>query len=168
MENTANKIINKKGKFNIVDVAVIIFIGLFIFGTFCIFDPLGWFSDVTRHEVAISYVIELKSVDRDLTDNIRSGDNVINASTDGVMGKICAIEVRPSYEWKSVNESSEMVRVEVEGKSDIYIKVDINCIYESGMGYIIDGQQLAVGSQVNIKLPHFVGSGYCISITDLE
>ena len=31
MENTANKIINKKGKFNIVDVAVIVFIGLFIF-----------------------------------------------------------------------------------------------------------------------------------------
>lgn len=168
MENSSNKYGNKKGRFNIVDVLVIFFIILFIFGTFCIFDPFDWFVSAERREVTISYVIELKSVDDDLTSNIRIGDNVINSSTGEPIGKIFAVDVCPAYEWKSIMGMDEMVKVMIGGKRDVYVKIDVNCIYEDGLGYIVGDGQIAVGTLVNIKLQSFTGSGYCISIEERE
>ena len=168
METKTNKLVNKKGKFNIVDVLVIVLVCLFIFGAFVVFDPFDWFAEAERREVSISYVVEIKGIDNDVANNIKVGDNVLNSVTDELIGKIFELQVEPAYEWKHVSGENEMVKVAIAGKSDVYIKIDIACVYEVGVGYIVGGQQIAVGTLVNIKLPNFVGSGYCISINELK
>lgn len=168
MEAKANKLRNKKGKFNIVDVLVIITVCCFIFSTFAVFDPFDWFSGFERRDVTISYVVELKGLDEDMVANIKVGDNVLNSATEESIGRIFDVDLSSSYEWKALEGQSEMVKVLLSGKWDVRLKIDIPCVFEEGVGYIVNGQQVAVGTLVNIKLPSFVGSGYCISITEME
>ena len=164
MENNIINTENKKGRFNIVDALIVVIILLIAFAMLWIFDPFLWFSTDTKQEVTLKYVVELKGVDDDVKSNIKAGETVTNASTSNAIGTILAVKVRNATVWEYDKESDSMVEKTIEGKNDIYISVQVKCVYEKGIGYTVNGQQIAYGTVLNLRLANFNGLGTCVSI----
>ena len=167
MEN--NRITTKKVKFNIIDAIVIaaflIFIALFIF----LLDPFALFQDdAIYREAYMTYVVEIKNVDKQIIENIRKNDNVFNSESAEPIGTITNVDTTPHYEqitFEGENGPQQIYSI-VEGKEDVYITIYTPCTFENDVGYIVGSQQIAVGTFINICSSLFSGSGYCIDIQE--
>lgn len=165
MENNRSK----KVKFNIIDAIVIIallaFVALFIF----ILDPFGMFNDdAIYREAYMTYIVEIKNVDKEIVKNIRENDDVFNAENADPIGTIVNVEPLPHYENITIegeNGPEQILKI-VEGKEDVHITIYVQCTFEKDIGYIVGSQQIAVGTPINICSSYFSGSGYCIDIQE--
>ena len=166
MDNgNSGRIASAKSRFNIVDIIVIVLALLLVFAFFWAFDPFGWFSSPEAQEpISLYYTVEIKGVDEELATLITVGDGVIDPKTSEVIGTVAEVTVRPAYQWKA--GKGEMVKHELEGKMDVYVKVSASAIYTAGIGYGINGTQMAVGSAVTLKTASFMGKGFCIMLDE--
>ncbi len=168
MENNTINTQNKKGRFNVVDALITVIILLVAFAILWIFDPFLWFSADTKQEVTLKYVVELKGVDDDVNSNIKAGETVTNASTKNAIGTIVSVKTRNATVWEYDEKSDSMVEKTIEGKSDIYITIQVKCVYEKSVGYTVNGQQIAYGTVLNLRLTNFNGVGTCVSIEEAK
>ena len=156
----------RKMKFNIMDVLILLAIAavaavilyVFVFSENTPMDSLG-----KAQATKITYVIEVTGVDDALSDNISVGETLIDASTKMNIGTIVAVESQPYvYLGKNITAGT-MELTTVDNKSTIYVTVEANATL-SGISYNISGYSIYVGEQVYLSLPHFTGTGYCISL----
>ena len=154
----------KKGRFNIIDLLLIILILVIVGSLILMFDPFSFFAKGSSESVTLRYTVEIKNVSNDLKNNVKVGDKVLNSSTGYDMGTVVAIETQSSFEWVYEEGDEYMSKKYSEDRSDIIITVDVKTVYEEGRGYMLDGKQMAVGVLSYLRFPNFVGSGYCISI----
>lgn len=170
MDNKRNsqKSVVKKGRFNAVDLLLILLILVIIGSLLLVFDPFSWISKSNSEEVTLRYTVEIKNVSNDLKNNIASGDKVLNASTGYDMGTVVAIETQSSFEWVYNEGDDYMSKKYMNDKSDIIVTIDVKAVYEADMGYMVDAKQIAVGVLTNLRFPSFTGSGYCISIEKIN
>lgn len=170
MDNKKNsqKSVVKKGRFNAVDLLLILLVLVIIGSLLLVFDPFSWISKSNSEEVTLRYTVEIKNVSNDLKNNISSGDKVLNAATGYDMGTVVAIETQSSFEWVYNEGDDYMSKKYMTDKSDLIVTVDVKAIYEKGMGYMVDARQIAVGVLTNLRFPNFTGSGYCISIEKID
>ena len=170
MDNKKNsqKSVVKKGRFNAVDLLLILLVLLIIGSLLLVFDPFSWISKSDSEEVTLRYTVEIKNVSNDLKNNISSGDKVLNAATGYDMGTVVAIETQSSFEWVYNEGDDYMSKKYMTDKSDLIVTVDVKAVYEKDMGYMVDAKQIAVGVLTNLRFPNFTGSGYCISIEKID
>lgn len=164
MENNINKTEVKRGRFNAFDALIIVLVLALVFGAFYIFDPFGLFYGGTKENVTLRYTVEFKNVDDDFNDNVSIGDSVYNATSSSVMGKVISVTVKPAFEW--VEGETSMVQKPIAGKSNVFVTIEVECVHEKGMGYLVNGDQVVVGLPMSLRFPNFVGSGHCIAITE--
>lgn len=153
----------RSGRFNTVDFLLILLILVVFTVLLLLFDPFSWISKDNTEEVTIRYTVEIKNVNNELKNNIKQGDKAVNSATDYDMGSVVSVEVTDSYTWE-YNDGDFMEKKTVGGKSDIVIVLTVKAVYEPDVGYMVDGKHIAVGSQIGLCFPNYVGSGYCIEI----
>ncbi len=168
MENNIKKTEAKRGRFNIVDALLILVMLALCFAALYIADPFNWFSANTVRDTTLKYVVEIKEVNDDVKTNVKVGDRVFNSHTNNDIGKVTFLKTQPSYRWEYVEGGAEMIKKTVAGKSDVFVTVDVICTYEKGVGYTVDGQQIAVGMPITVRTSGFVGSGYVVSIEEVK
>ncbi len=169
MENNINISERKRGRFNIADVIMILVILAIAFGIFRLVDPFHWFTTNEVRNVSIRYVVKLSGIDDDINvkDTVKNGVAVMNSATEYSMGTVESVKLQDATIWEYVEDSPEMVQKTIEGKSDIYITVTVRATYESGVGYEVNGQRIAVGTLLDLRLSSFVGSGYCVELEEI-
>lgn len=154
----------KKGRFNIVDLLLILLILVIVGALLLMFDPFSLLSKNNSENVTLRYTVEIKNIGNELKNNIKSGDKVLNSSTGYDMGTVVAVETQDSFEWEYIEGDEYMSKKYMTDKSDVIVTIDVKTTYEQGIGYMVDGKQIAVGVLTALRFPNFVGSGYCISI----
>ena len=166
MDNKRNSqaVAAKKGRFNVIDLLLIILIFVIIGSLILVFDPFAFFKKGSTENVTLRYTVEIKNVSNDLKNNIKVGDKVLNSATGYDMGSVVAVETQSSFEWEYVQGDDYMSKKYSTDKSDIIVTIDVESIYEKERGYMVDGDQIAVGILAYLRFSDFVGSGYCISI----
>lgn len=167
MENNISRTEVKKGKFNIIDVLVIVIILLLALGAMWMLDPLGLFPNESVKDVMISYTVEIKDVDSDFLQLISEDQSVIDTTTGNSIGTVRDVSSAGSYVWKYSDESGEMIKVAIEGRVDITITVEADSTYESGVGYSAGGVRIAYGTPISVRTSSFFGSGYCTSVKEI-
>ena len=155
---------SKKGRFNIIDLLLIVMIFVIVGSLILMFDPFSFFKGESTENVTLRYTVEIKNVSNDLKNNVKAGDKVLNSATGYDMGVVVAVETQSSFEWEYVEGEDYMSKKYSTDHSDIIITIDVQSTYEQQRGYMVDGKQIAVGVLANLRFPSFVGSGYCISI----
>lgn len=168
MENHINRAPMKKARFNMTDGIVIAIALLVVFLLIFFLDPFDWFENkAILEERIISYVIELKNVDPDIANIIQNGANVLDSVTGDTVGRV---EKKPekyeSYEWYLDEESGRMEKKSVEGKVDILLTISVGCQYQDGIGYIVSGHNIRVGSYLTLITSNVECNGYCINISE--
>ena len=169
MENKVTKHTKNRASFNVVDaivtVVALVLIALFFF----VLDPFNWFENKAHfRETYITYAIEIKALDEEIIEGINKGDKVIDGNSGEYLGEVDQITSYKAYEWQHVEGKTQMVQIELVGKKDIYITLKVRCVYQQDVGYIVNGQRIAVGSPIDLKTQQLIGSGFCVSITEEE
>lgn len=169
MENNINTSEKKRGSFNAADVVIIIVILALLLGAFRLVDPFHWFGQNDVRDVNIRYVVKISGVDNDVNvkDSVKKGMSVMNASTEYSLGTVEAVNLRDATVWEYVEDNAEMTQKPVEGKSDVYITVTVRATFESGVGYEVNGQRIAVGTEIDMRLSGFVGNGACVELEEI-
>ena len=158
----------KSGRFNIVDLLLVILSLAIIGALLLMFDPFSFFAKDATREVKLRYTVEIKDVSNEMKNNVSAGDKALNFATDYDMGTVVAVEPQSSFEWV-YNEGDEYMSKKYKtDKSDLIITIDVDAVYSEGTGYMVDGKHIAVGSQVSLRFPSFTGTGYCISIEQVN
>ena len=169
MENKVTKHTKDRAGFNAVDAIVILVALTLIALFFFVLDPFNWFESKAHfRETYITYAIEIKAIDENIIDGIAEGDKVIDANSGEYLGEVDQITSYKSYEWQYLEGKTQMVQVELVGKKDLYITLKVKCVYEQDVGYIVNGQRIAVGSSIDLKTQQLIGSGFCVSIKEEE
>ena len=154
----------KGGGFNLVDLFLVILILVIVSALLVMFDPFSLISKQDSEDVTLRYTVEIKNVSNELKNNVKSGDKALNSATDYDMGTVVAIEPQSSFEWEYIEGEDYMSKKYMTDRSDLIITIDVKATYVKGVGYVVDGKHVAVGSLISLRFPSFTGSGYCISI----
>ena len=173
MNNTTQKKVNK-GKFNFIDFLVILVIlaviglAIYVFSPWTTVEKL-WTSDA----VDITYYVEVKDVAPEYIDLIKEGDTVLDAVSKNSIGTISEITYQSSYLYEyNVDDNGKVscTRVNAPAQKDgnvaenITLKITVQADYEKGVGYTVNGCRVAIGELLNIRLPKYTCSGYCVQM----
>ena len=169
MENNINTAPAKKVTFNTVD-GIVIVIALLLISAFIFFlDPFDWFENgASVRETVISYYVEVKNLDSDIAGEIKKGTTVIDTIRGDSIGRVEDVKLNPSYEWRVNNQTGEMERVIIDNKVDVLLTISVECNYQEGIGYIVNGHNIRVGSYVTFITSGVECNGYCIKIRDIN
>lgn len=165
MENNIKNTEKKRRRFNAFDLLILVIALAVAFAAFWIIDPLYLFSADEKQPVTLTYVVVFRGVDDDVKNGMKNGDTVASGSTSEVLGKVTGIRTREAVVWEHIEGNDTMVKKTLEGKSDVYVTVKVDCQYEKGIGYIVNGQQIAYGTRLSLRLSGFVGVGECVSLS---
>ena len=153
----------KKGKFNLVDLFLMLIILAVVAAVVTYLVPNV--SKAVTEENDITITFEFRQVESDFVTNIKSGDTVYNSSKNYLLGTVKTVE---NYAYTVLVYNSETGAAEmkeVEGLKNIVVTVAAKAIYTDGSGYSVNGERIAVGNSYNISLPDFSGSAYCIEVS---
>lgn len=167
--NKSNQAIQKTHRFNIIDVVVLFIILAIVGAVFVWIDPFNWINkEEPKQEKTILLVVELKEFSKKQSELIKIGDDAVFIS-DGVdIGKIVNISKSHSYKWDIPDEGNQMVVLINPAKDTLYITIEIECLYQEGVGYFLHNHQLFVGNSIGLKFPMLEAQGECVSITVKE
>ena len=161
---------HNQGKFNLIDLFVILILLAIVFAVVFLIDPFS--TNAFRGEeknVVLEYIIQIDYVEASLTDNIRLGDETLNATNKTSLGRVSAIRNDILYSEAYYNSEADVVYMqEYPDRYNLQITITSDAIYEEGKGYSIKGSRIAVGRQYSLMFPNYLGSGYCIAVREVK
>ena len=173
-KNNKNAAGKQKKKFNIIDFFILLIVVAVVVALVYAFSPWSQIKKLWKpNQTTFQYAIELKEVDDEFVNLIKSGDGVINSVTKNSMGTVDRVgePTRSTYldYQNDINEEDgtsayKGVLVEKTDKYDIIVYVTATAEYDPGVGYTVNGSRVAVGEELFFRFPHFEYSGYCIAI----
>ncbi len=160
---------NGRGKFNLVDLLFVLLIVGVLFAVVFWLDPfsLNVFGSAEKN-VVLEYTVEIEYVEASLVDNVRLGDEALNAVNKAPMGHVSS--VRNDILYAEVYYDSEEDTVSMKEYPDRYnlqITITADAVFEEGKGYSVMGSRIAVGGAYSLTFPEYAGSGYCVSIREV-
>ena len=161
--------IKRRGKsaVNVIDVLLILIIlavGAVLAYVF-VFSGRGEAHVPQMHTVR--YVVELKNIRNEFAGHITVGEKAIDSVAMYNIGTVVAYEEKDAtYIGTDLIRGEPVVSAYPERKN-LYVTIEAQA-YLDDNAYVIDGYQVAVGLNVGLKLPNFVGSGYCISLDVID
>lgn len=159
-----------KRKFNFIDFLVLLVVLAIVGILIYVFSPWAHLEKLwTNNKIDLTYYVEIKDVDIDFVDNIKSGNQIINSTNKNALGSVLEISKREKayvYDYVVDEEGNvTCVRSEQPDKYNITIKVLANAEYEEGIGYTVNGTRIAIGEPLDIRFPQFTCSGYCTQMS---
>ena len=164
--NKSNQITSKEHKFNIIDIVVLTIIVAIIGAIILWRDPFNWINkEQPKQEKTILVVVELKELDKKQSNTVKVNDNVVLDIESISIGKVIDITKANSYKWGIPNEGDQMILLINPNKETLYVTIEIECLYQEGVGYFLENHQLFVGNIIGLKFPMFEINGECVSIS---
>lgn len=167
--NSAGRINNgekKNGRFNFIDVLLIIIVLIIIASLVYVFLPTSWVRSIFSDEKTdIQYTVEIKGVNEAYLENIKENDIVLDSVSKGNIGTVTAIDYSTQYTQLEYNETTQSgVLSVVPDKYNMIITISVTADYNEGEGYSVNGTRIAVGEKISLRFPNFTGDAYCISV----
>jgi len=159
----------KKGRFNLVDLLLVVVALAVAFVVVFVVDPfsINLFGGEER-EITLEYTIRISNVDVAFTDNITVGNEVVDSSVKTSLGYVSSVENDIPYSEPYYDNATDTVSMkEYPGRYDIMVTVTAKAIFEDGFGYTVEGRRIAVGAQMYLMFPDFVGTGSCVSMREI-
>lgn len=160
----------KKGRFNLVDLFLILIALAVVFVMIFVIDPFSIeLFDNTEKEVKLEYTIRIENVENTLINKIAIGNEVVDSSTKTSLGFVSSVEndiphTEPYYD----SEIGVVSMMQYENRYDLVVTVtSANATFTEGVGYEVNDRRVAVGTQLYLMFPDFVGTGSCISIREI-
>lgn len=149
-----------------VDAVAVILVLVIALGVFFVLDPIGLFGGNAKGGATLVYVVEFKGVDNALKSKVNVGDVVMLSTTDYTLGVVKGVRTQEARVWEVVDGA--MVEKTLADKSDIYVTIEVKCTYAKDEGYVVSGQQIAVGTPLTLRFNDFLGTGHCVSLESVK
>ena len=159
----------KQGKFNFVDLLFLVLAVAILFVFVFVVDPFSMniFGGDDKN-VVLEYTVQIEYVEGSLADNVRTGDEVLNAANKASLGLVSALKNDvPHSEVYYDSEADTVSMKEYPDRYDLQITIMADAVLEEGKGYYVNGSRIAVGGQYSLIFPEYVGSGYCIGMREV-
>ena len=158
----------KKRKFNAVD-AVIIIVILAVIAAAAALLMVNRSGENQTEETTVEYIVEFRQIREEFGDNFKVGAMISDSVAKYQLGDVTAVNVENSKYNGNNLLTGELVVSDYPERIDVQLTVRSDAkIGEDGMFYIGGGYRLSVGSAVYVRMPDFVGMGYCIDIKETE
>ncbi len=158
---------NKKG-FNGMDLFIIIVLALIVLAA--VFVLKGMNKDTSsgaEETIEIEYTVEFRALSSYATGSVKEGDIVKDPDSKQNIGSVVAVQ-RVPYSTIAYNESDGSVYMsEHPDFTDLLLTIRADATHND-KGYYTGGARFLVGKYTNIWSPGFIGSGYCISIREIN
>lgn len=169
----------KRGRFNFIDVILIVLAILVAGALVYVFSPVSLIKNLTNKNTrSIQYEIELTNVDETFIDKIKTNDQVLDGVSKSALGSVTMVDYNTKYteyrfdETQRENEAGETVTeytvtpIEYTDKYNVIITVIADADYTEGAGYSINSTRIAVGEKLYLNFPNYRGEGFCVGITE--
>ena len=167
--NTANNsaVSSKKkktGRFNLMDLILVLIVVLVIATVLYIFDPFAWIKGMTsKQEKNIIYTVEFVNVDEAFINKIQENDLVVDAVTKNTLGTVTVPDYNHQYtELQYVEQQG--VLVSYPNRYNVLVSISTAADYVEGEGYSVNSRRIAVGEKLSLRFPDFAAEGYCIGL----
>lgn len=148
----------QKGKVNLVDglifvLVVIVLFALVLIGSFVIQNQPQEDNQSIETNGYLTYTVAFYNLKSEDVDNIKTFGSE-NPIKDFIHERnFGIIEGEPAI--KTYEESDRI---------DVTVNIKVECVYASGLGYFIDGEQIRIGSTMNLLINESEYAGYCIGL----
>ena len=155
------KMANKKARFNIIDLVVILVAVIAIgYAAYAVVVSLG----DTGETVNVEYVIESEVIRKDVVMTLSEGDAVY--AEDGTyMGKVKYCEVVPA-KMEGVDAEGKTVLTDTEDYT-LLLTVDVSTTSKKS-GYAVGDMTIACGERYSLRCPSLAFEGACVSVKALN
>lgn len=157
----------QKHRFNAVDAVILVLVvAVLAVGAFLL---LSRRSEAQETTVNIEYVVELRTIRDEFTDNFEVGTKLIDSAKKYRLGDIIAVSVTPASFTGTDLIDGALVYGDYPEHSNVSLTVRAKAAVNNAGDYIIDGgYRISVGSAVYVRTPNFVGTGYCTKFKETE
>ncbi len=158
----------KKRRFNVVDALIIVLVLAVIAVAVWL---VVWRKNVQNAEESfdIEYIVELRTIRDEFTDNFKVGDKLIDSASKLQLGEIIATNITPATFTGTNYETGSLAYYDYPEHSDVALTVKATATLNSDGEYLIDhGFVISVGETVYVRLPGYVGVGYCTQLKKTE
>lgn len=158
---------SKKHRFNAVDAAIIAVI-IAVIGAAAFLFTAGGVSSVSS-TVSIEYVVELRTVKNEFTNNFAVGEKLVDSVAKYQLGEVIHYSVSETVYNGNDMQNGKVVSSFYPGHSDVALTVAAEASVGAGGRYVIDGgYDISVGTTVYVRLPNYTGVGYCTALRETE
>ncbi len=157
----------KKHKFNAIDAAIIIVIAAIIGAVVLFFTMKD--TPTVSNTVNLEYVIELRTVRSEFSDNFAVGEGVVDSVAKYHLGEVIDVAVEPATYNGNDYSAGALTLSEHPDHSNIKLTVIAPATIGGDGRYLLDGgYDISVGTTMHVRLPYYTGTGYCIQLTETE
>lgn len=156
-----------KFRFNLIDALLIVTIiaaaGILIY--IFMSSEVDLFSD--GNTVAIEYTVEIKQIRTEFRDLISIEDPVTDTVTQYPIGSVTDVAYSDT-QYTGINRGTgELVFSNYPERMNIVVTIHATAEASSD-GYIVNGYRVSVGKNIALRVPSFIGEGYCTTITEID
>ena len=150
-------------RFNVIDVALLLFIVGMVVLIVNLLSPISFFRNMLPGTTyTLEYTVEISNVDVDYVDMVKENDAVMDSVSKKALGTVIAVDCDTQYSELQYDEQNQVgILATHPDRYNMLITITAECTYEEGVGYMVNDQRIAVGEKIALRLPDFVGEGYC-------
>ena len=152
---------SRAGKFNFIDILIILALLLIAAIVINIFFPLSALRRFDKSdEKQIQYTVEFLGVDEAFVDKIAEND---------ALGTVMTVDCNTHYSELKYNESDMSGWLSpYPDKYNMLVTITVTAEYNEGEGYSVGDRRIAVGEKLALRFPNYAAEGYCISLSEDE
>lgn len=152
-----------KRKISFIDVFIIlVIIAVVIF----VVNYFSANSEKAYNVPTVSYVIELKSLDKNYIDVFKPGDDIKDGVKGGYLGKVVDVEVKENTEIRENTLDGSFIKTSFDNKRDVYLTVEGTPTTYNDTEILFATQEIKIGKLLHIKAKDYVGHGYVVGVND--
>lgn len=121
----------------------------------------------SAERINIEYTVEFRQVNNIALGKIREGDTVRDPDNKRNIGTVISVQSAPYSKIAYNSTDGSVYMAENPDFSDLLITIRAEATH-SHMGYYVNDARFLVGKPTNIWSQGFAGSGYCISIREID
>lgn len=159
----------RKSSFNLIDALIIILLAVALVGAYFLFFGRGIAdSDGANASTAkIRYVLQVNELPIEYSDNIKTGETVIDYGTETDAGTVIAVDYKNSVYVGYDKTTGEQKLTTLDEYVDLYITVEANARVKNNVYYVND-TSMYIGKSLEMMMPDLFCSGSCISLDTVE
>ncbi len=158
----------KKRRWNGMDLFFVLIAAAVIAAVFFILGNMDKGNKEQNAEtINIEYTLEFRQINNLSLGKIKEGDTVRDPDNKRNIGTVVSVQNTPFSKIAYDSTSGSVYMAENPDQSDLLITIRAEATH-SDKGYYINDARFLVGKPTNIWSRGFAGSGYCISIREID
>lgn len=151
-------------KFNAFDVVIILVLLLVVIIPIVLAIRAEQESNAPGTKEDIVYRIKIDDIDVETIGKIAKKQNVTDAATGKVIGTVYAISGALPYKNYARDEEGKVEASIDENGSYLVLTIKATAVYNDTEGYTVQGERIAVGKVIDLRLPNFEATGVCTAL----